>query len=57
MMLRMPDAHCSKCCPTKPPKPETPAPWPLSAFVWLTLICGAGTGLYALVMWMASSLF
>ncbi|MEV7381861.1 hypothetical protein [Streptomyces lydicus] len=53
----MPDAHCSKCCPTKPPKPEVPTPWPFSALVWLAIICTAGTGLYALVIWAASSLF
>ncbi|MET7795569.1 hypothetical protein [Streptomyces decoyicus] len=53
----MPDAHCSKCCPTKPPKPDVPAPWPWSALVWLAIICTVGTGLYAFVMWAVSSLF
>ncbi|MEU9485885.1 hypothetical protein AB0D83_19855 [Streptomyces decoyicus] len=57
MMLPMPDDHCSKCCPVKPPKPEAPAPWPLGALLWLGIILGVGGGAYLLVMWVVSSAF
>lgn len=53
----MADTHCSKCCPITPPKPEVQAPWPLGALLWLAILGAVGAGLYALVMWAASSLF
>ncbi|MFI0156192.1 hypothetical protein [Streptomyces lydicus] len=53
----MPDTHCSKCCPVEPPKAETPVPWPVGALLALAIVGGAIAGLYALVMWAASSLF
>ncbi|MFJ6608192.1 hypothetical protein [Streptomyces lydicus] len=53
----MPDTHCSKCCPVKPPKPEAPVPWPIGALLWLgTLLAIVGGG-YLLVMWAVSSTF
>lgn len=55
MMLLMPDAHCSKCCPVEPPKPEVPGPWPLGALLWLGIILGVGGGAYLCVMWLVSS--
>ncbi len=52
----MPDPHCSKCCPTKPPTPAEPwAPAP-GVYLWIIVLAAGILGTWWATVWSANRL-